>query len=94
MSCYLGSLQEKFEAKDLYPKLWYEDIIFATYVQNRYPHKALEEKTPFKAWSGHKPNISHFKVFGSKSWARITPKKRNDLQPQRKESIMVGYSED
>ena len=42
---------------------------------------------------GHKPSVSHFKVFGSKAWARIPPEKRKALKPQRKESIMVGYYE-
>ena len=31
-------------------------------------------------------------VFGSKGWARIAPEKRKALQPQRNESIMVGYA--
>ena len=50
-------------------------------------------KTPFEAWSGHKPNVSHFKVFGSKAQPRIPPDKRKELQPQRKECIIIGYAE-
>ena len=42
---------------------------------------------------GHKPSVSHFRVFGSKDWARIPLEKRKALQPQIKESIMVGYVE-
>ena len=53
----------------------------------------MDGKTPYEAWFGHKPNVSHFKFFDSKSWARIPPEKRKALQPQRKESIMVGYAE-
>ena len=53
----------------------------------------MDEKTPFEAWSGHKPNVSHFRVFGSKAWDRSPPEKRKDLQPQINESIMVGYAE-
>ena len=49
--------------------------------------------TSFEAWSGHKPNVYHFMVFGSKAWARIPPDKRKSLQPQIKETIMVGYAE-
>ena len=75
------------------PNIWDEDTNCVSYVQNIGPHKSLEEKTPFEAWSGHKPNISHFKVFISKAWARIPPKKRKDLQPKRKKSIMVVYVE-
>ena len=75
------------------PKLWNEAIKYDEYVQNIFPHKTLEEKTRFEAWSGHKPNVSHFEVFSSKAWVRIHPEKRKALQPQRKESIMVGYAE-
>ena len=73
------------EAKDLNPKLWDEAINCAAYIQNRSPHKALDGKTPYEAWCGHKPSVSHFRVFGSKAWARIPPKKRKALQPQSKE---------
>ena len=73
------------EAKDLSPKLWVEGINCAAYVQNRDPHKSLEGKTPFEAWSGHKPNVSHFMVFGSNAWARIPPEKRKALKPKIKD---------
>ena len=64
-----------------------------SYVQNRAPHKELDVKTPYEAWSGHKPNVSHFKVFGSKACTRIPFVKRKALKPQIKESTMVGYAE-
>ena len=73
------------EDKYLYPKLWDEAINCVAYVHNRVQHKALEDKNLFEAWRGHKPNVSHFMVFGSKAWARIPPKKRKDLKPQIKE---------
>ena len=50
------------EAKYLYPNIWDESINCVAYFQNIVPHKSLEEKTPFEAWSGHKPNVSHFRV--------------------------------
>ena len=55
--------------------------------------KSLEGKTPFEAWSGHKPNVSHFSVFGSKAWAISPPEKIKDLKSKKKECIMVGYDE-
>ena len=50
--------------------------------------------TPFEAWSGHNPNVTHFRIFGSRSWARIPTEKRKALQPQSQECLFVGYSED
>ena len=81
------------EEKDLNPKIWDEAIKCASYFQNIAPQKYLDGKIPYEAWSGHKPNVSHFRVFGSKVWARIPPEKRKDLKPQRKDSIMVVYAE-
>ena len=38
--------------------------------------------------------MTHFKIFGSKAWARIPTEKRKDLQPpQSQEFLFVGYFE-
>jgi len=50
--------------------------------------------TPFKAWSGHKLDVTHFRIFGSRAWARIPTEKRKALQHQSQECLFVGYSED
>ena len=76
------------EAKDLSPKLWDEAINCASYVQNISPHKALEGKTLFEAWSGHKPNVSHFRVFHSKAWDRKTRSKFHNALYTRDSNIL------
>ena len=81
-------------AKTLPPKFWVEAINYASYIQNRVPHNHLEGMTPFKSWSRHKPDVTHFRIFGSKAWARIPTEKRKPLHPQSQECIFVGYSED
>ena len=82
------------EDKTLPPKFWAEAIKCASYIQNRVPHKQLDGMTPFKTWSGHKPDVTHFKIFGLKAWARIPTKRRKALQPQSQECLFVGYFED
>ena len=57
------------------------------------PHKHLDGMNPFESWSGHKPDVTHFMIFGSKAWARILIEKRKDLQPQTQEFLFVGYFE-
>ena len=78
------------EAKNLPPKYWAEDINYASYIQNRVPHKHLQCMTPFESWSGHNPDVTHFRIFGSKAWARISTEKRKALHPQSQECIFVG----
>ena len=81
------------EAKTFPPNSWTEAIKCASYIQNRVPHKQLNGMTLFEAWSGHKPDVTHFRIFGSKAWARIPTKKRKDLKPQIQECLFVGYYE-
>ena len=82
------------EENELSPKIWDEAINCATYIQNRDLHKLVKDKTPYEAWFGHKPNVSHFRIFGSRAWARIPSEKRKELQTQIKECIMFSYSEE
>ena len=52
------------EARNLPPYLWVEAVNCASYIQDRVPHKSVIGVTPFKALMGHKPNVSHLRVFG------------------------------
>ena len=58
------------------------------------PHKSVVGVTPFEALHGYKPNVSHLRVFGSKSWARIPLDKRKAFQAQSSECILPGYADD
>jgi hypothetical protein len=77
-------------AKSLPQRLWAEALNCATYIQNRSPHRYVKDKTPYEAWSGLKLEVTHFRIFGSRAWARIPSEKRKALDPQRTECIFVG----
>jgi hypothetical protein len=68
-------------AKSLPQILWAEALNCATYIQNRSPHRCVKDKTPYEAWSGLKPEVAHFRIFGSRAWARIPFEKRKALDP-------------
>ena len=38
--------------------------------------------------------MTHFRIFGSKAWARIPTEKRKAFQPQSQEFLFFGYFED
>ena len=57
------------KAKSLDPSLEVKAISSATHILNQYPHPALDGNTPFEAWCGRKPNVTHFRVFGCPTWA-------------------------
>lgn len=44
--------------------LWGEAIRHSVYILNRSPTKAVVGETPYEAWTGAKPKLSHIRVFG------------------------------
>ena len=81
------------QSKGLSPHFWAKAIQCANYIINRTPAKALKNITPEEAWSSVKPNVSHFRVFGSEAWAHIPDDKHKSLEPKSENCIFVGYSE-
>jgi hypothetical protein len=43
---------------------WGEAVVTVVYILNRSPTKALNGRTPYEAWHGCKPAVSHLWVFG------------------------------
>ena len=61
--------------QDLPMHLWAEAARTIVYVQNRTPHRVLENKTSKEVFSGKKPEVSHLRIFGCPVHIHI-PKKR------------------
>eukprot|EP00253_Pinus_taeda_P007311 PITA_07311 len=73
--------------------LWEEVVNTVVYVQNRSPHQALDFKTPKEVFTGKKPDVSHFRIFGCLVYFHVSKEKRNKLKAFGKNGIFVGYSE-
>ncbi|KAL4282375.1 hypothetical protein GQ457_03G013570 [Hibiscus cannabinus] len=75
------------------PKLfWAKAVATAVYLLNRLATKAVDGKTPFKAWSGSKPSVKHLRVFGSICYSHISANMRSKLDERAWRWIFVGYS--
>lgn len=61
----------------------------AAYLRNFIPLERLNGKTPYEIWFGHKPDVSHLRVIGSRAFAHV-PNGRK-LDNRAKELILVGY---
>jgi hypothetical protein len=64
--------------------LWVESANTTVYIQNRCPHKALEEKTPEEVCVGKKPSVDHLRIFSSHVYIHIPKEKRTKLEPSGK----------
>jgi hypothetical protein len=49
------------------------------YIVKGTPTKDLRKTTLEEAWTKIKPDVSHFRVFGSEAWAHIHDEKRKEL---------------
>ncbi|GBN60625.1 Retrovirus-related Pol polyprotein from transposon TNT 1-94 [Araneus ventricosus] len=76
----------------LQPKFWAEALLTFVHAKNRCEHKLTSPLTPIEIWSGFKPSVRHFRIFGSLAYVHIPKIKRNKLQPRAKLGILVGYS--
>ena len=49
--------------------------------------------TPEEAFTGKKPDVSHFKIFGSSIYVYVTKDAKKKLEPIVEVGIFVGYTE-
>jgi hypothetical protein len=59
---------------------------------NRSPTKALDGKTPYKAWHGRKPVVSHLCVFGCLVFAKEL-NHVGKLDDQSMTGVFIGHAE-
>jgi hypothetical protein len=63
------------------------------YVQNKSPHKVLENKTRKEMFSGEKLEVNHLRIFGYLVFVHVPKEKRIKLDPSGNNGIFVGYSD-
>ena len=80
-------------AKNLPDFLWDYAVAHANYLRNRAPTRALKGMTPYEAWHGHKPDVSHLREFGCDVWVLDETKNRSKLRPKSHKMIFVGFDD-
>jgi hypothetical protein len=72
-------------------RFWVEAITTACYSINRlYLHQILK-KTSYELLTGKKPNVSYFRVFGSKFFILIKRGRNSKFAPKAVEGFLLGY---
>ncbi|RVW42809.1 Retrovirus-related Pol polyprotein from transposon TNT 1-94 [Vitis vinifera] len=73
-------------------KLWGEALKTAAYILNRVPTKAAA-KTPYELWTGRKPSLKHFHIWGCPAEARPYKPHEKKLDSKTVSSYFIGYAE-
>jgi hypothetical protein len=72
-------------------RFWAEATTTACYSINRlYLHRILK-KTSYELLTGKKPNVSYFRVFGSKCFIIIKRGRKSKFAPKAVEGFLLGY---
>lgn len=72
---------------------WPEAVNWSTHILNRSPTLAVKNMTPEEAWSGRKPAVDHFRIFGCIAYAHIPDEKRRKLDNKGEKFIFLGVSD-
>jgi transposase InsO family protein len=72
-------------------RFWAEAVNTTCHATNRlYLHKLLK-KTTYELFTGNKPNVSYFRVFGSKYYVLQKRSKSSKFAPRVYEGFLLGY---
>jgi hypothetical protein len=72
-------------------QFWAEAVNTACYAINRlYLHRILK-KTSYELLTGKKPNVSYFRVFGSKCFILVKRGRKSKFAPKVVEGFLLGY---
>jgi transposase InsO family protein len=70
---------------------WGEVVATAVYLLNRAPTKALDGRTPYEAWHGHRPNVAHLRTFGCVAYLKTTRPNLRKLDDRGTPAVFIGY---
>ena len=79
------------QARKLPNQFWAEAVATSVYLLNISPTKAVMNRTPYEAWHGRKPSVSHLRIFGCVAYALKHPQVRQKLDEKSEKCIFIGY---
>ena len=84
-------VRSMLKGKNLPHELWGEAVHSSVYILNRAPTRSLDGATPYEVWTRVKPNVEHFRVFGSLCQVKVLREKLKKLPDRSKPMVFIGY---
>ncbi|GAA0144762.1 hypothetical protein LIER_05120 [Lithospermum erythrorhizon] len=88
----MNMMRSMLSTKEMPKYLWTEAVVWTTYVLNRCPTLSVKDETPLEAWSGTKPTVEDFKVWGYVTHAHIPKIQRRKLDKRSAVCVFLGMS--
>lgn len=90
----MNMVRSMLSAKNIPKTFWPEAVNWTIYVLNRCPTLAVKDFTPQEAWSGVKPSVEHFRVFGCIAHVHVPDVRRSKLDNKSFTCVLLGVSEE
>ncbi|RDY09484.1 hypothetical protein CR513_06137, partial [Mucuna pruriens] len=87
----LNMARYMLKVKSMPKEFWAEVVSCAVYLSNHYPTRNIKGQTPQEAWSGVKPKVGHFRVFGRIVYAHVPNQGRSKLDDRSVKHVFIGY---
>lgn len=90
----MNMVRSMLSEKKIPKNFWPEVVNWTMYVLNRCPTLAVKNITPEEAWSGVKPSVEHFRVFGCVGHVHVPDARRTKLENKSLSCVLLGVSEE
>ena len=103
MNVVRAVLHEKQVPKSFWPEavrwcvhvsFWPEAVRWCVHVQNRSPTSGVDQQTPEEIWSGVKPRVDYFRIFGCVAHTHVPDQKRHKLDDKSLKCVLLGVSDE
>jgi hypothetical protein len=90
----LNMVRSMLTSRNVPKRFWPEALVWSTHVLNRSPTVSVKNMTPEECWSGLKPSITHFRVFGCIAHVHIPDNLRKKLDDKSSVCVNLGLSDE
>ena len=90
----MNMVRSMLSEKQVPKNFWPEAVNWTAHVLTRSPTLAVKDMTPKEAWSGVKPNVDYFQVFGCIGHVHVSDSKRKKLDNKSFQCVLLGMSEE
>lgn len=90
----MNMVRSMLSDKKIPKTFWPEAVNWTIYVLNRCPTLAVKDVTPEEMWSGVKPSVGYFRVFGCMAHVHVPSVRRTKLDDKSFICVLLGVSEE
>lgn len=90
----MNAVRSMLSERQVPKEFWSEVTRWSMHIQIRSPTVAVADMTPEEAWSGTKPAVKYFRVFGCIGYVHIRDQKRRKLDDKSKKCVFLSVSEE